>query len=124
MEKKFKIDKFISSDGFDILAGRDEVSNDHLTFNLGHQDDLWFHVKGESGSHVILRCGSVKSPVSKQSQQEAAAVAAWFSKLRKGGKVPVSVCRIKEVSKPRGAPPGLVNIRRAKTLLVKPGLPN
>ena len=124
MKQKYKITKYLSTDDYEILAGRNEVSNDYLTFKHGRQDDLWFHVKGESGSHVILRCGTGKIPVSKQSQQEAAAVAAWYSKMRKGGKVPVSICRVRDVSKPKGAPPGLVNIRRAKTLLVKPELPD
>ena len=124
MGKKYKIEKFISSDGCVILVGRDEVSNDHLTFKLGRQNDLWFHVKGESGSHVVLQCISEQNPPSKQSQKEAAAIAAWYSKMRKGGRVPVSACRVRNVFKPKGAPPGLVNICKAKTLLIKPELPD
>ncbi|MFO7891242.1 MAG: NFACT RNA binding domain-containing protein [bacterium] len=123
-EKNFNIKKFTSSDGYEILAGRDEASNDHLTFKVGRPNDLWFHVKGESGSHVILRCSHVTFTPARQNQQQAASIAAWFSKMRKGGKVAVSVCRVKDVSKPRKAVQGLVKIHRAKTLMVKPELPD
>lgn len=120
----YKISKFISVDGYEILAGRDQTSNDYLTFKVGRPNDLWFHVKGESGSHVILRCSHVKVTPSRQNQEQAASLAAWFSKMRKGGKVAVSVCRVKDVSKPRKAAPGLVRIYRAKSLIVKPEIPD
>jgi len=122
-ENKYRIKKFSSSDGCAILAGRDGVSNDYLTFKIGQPNDLWFHVKGESGSHVILKCTDVKKTLPLTSQREAASVAAWYSKMRKGGKVPVSVCRVKDISKPKGAAPGLVKVRKVKTLMVTPELP-
>jgi len=122
--KNYKIEKFISTEGYEILVGRDEDSNDYLTFKVGNQNDLWFHVKGESGSHVILRCSEIKATPDNQSQQEAASIAAWYSKMRKGGRVPVSVCRVKDVSKPKNAEPGLVTVRKVRTMVVKPGLPN
>jgi len=122
-KNNYKIKRFISSDGCEILAGRDGVSNDYLTFKVGQSNDLWFHVKGESGSHVILKCPDLKKQTPpKKSQQEAASVAAWYSKMRKGGRVPVTMCRVKDISKPKNADPGLVRVRKVKTLMVMPDL--
>ena len=116
----FKIKKFQSSTGLEILVGQDDESNDHLTFRVGHANDIWFHVSGTPGSHVILRCGETKGQPDKESLREAAALAAWFSKMRTGGKVAVSYCFIKQVGKPRGMRPGKVSIKNAKKLLVRP----
>lgn len=117
-----KIKKFQSSSGLEILVGQSGESNDTLTFKIGHMNDIWFHVGGASGSHVILRCGEGKVKPDKSSLSEAASLAAWFSKMRKGGKVPVSYCFVKHVGKPRGAKPGKVTIKNAKKLLVRPTL--
>jgi len=117
-----KIKKFHSSAGLEILVGQDDESNDHLTFRLGHTNDVWFHVSGTPGSHVILRCGETKVQPDKESLREAAALAAWFSKMRTGGKVAVSYCSVKQVGKPRGMKSGKVTIKSAKKLLVRPAL--
>ena len=117
-----KIKKFQSSTGLEILAGQDDESNDYLTFRVGHANDVWFHVSGTPGSHVILRCGETKGQADKESLREAAALAAWFSKMRMGGKVAVSYCFVKQVGKPRGMKPGKVTIKSAKKLVVRPAL--
>jgi len=77
------------------------------------------------GSHVILRApeGCKESP-DKEMLKQAAAVAAWHSKARSGGVVPVSATLAKFVSKPRGAKPGTVNIRKETLFKVRPGLPS
>ncbi|MCH7680585.1 DUF814 domain-containing protein [candidate division KSB1 bacterium] len=118
----FKIKKFLSSTGLEILVGQDDASNDYLTFRVAHANDVWFHVNGTPGSHVILRCGDTKVQPDKESLREAAALAAWFSKMRTGGKVAVSYCFVKQVGKPRGMRPGKVTIKNAKKLLVRPEL--
>ena len=117
-----KIKKFQSSTGLDILVGQDDASNDHLTFRVGHTSDIWFHVSGTPGSHVVLRCGETKVQPDKESLHEAAALAAWFSKMRTGGKVAVSSCFVKQVGKLRGMKSGKVTIKNAKKLLVRPAL--
>jgi predicted ribosome quality control (RQC) complex YloA/Tae2 family protein len=109
-----KIKKFISTNGYDILAGQDDTSNDYLTFTLADQNDLWFHVSGFPGSHVVLKCGTSKPE--KQDIKDAAGLAVYFSKMRDGGKVSVSYCEAKQVRKPKGAKPGSVNIKRPKTI--------
>jgi hypothetical protein len=50
-------------------------------------------------------------------------VAAWYSKARAAANVDVHVCRASEVSKPRGAPAGLVELARWKSVRVRPALP-
>ncbi len=117
-----KIKKFHSSSGLEILVGHDDASNDHLTFKVGHANDVWFHVSGTPGSHVILRCGETKGQPDKESLRQAAALAAWFSKMRTGGKVAVSYCFVKQVGKPRGMKSGKVTIKSAKKLLLRPAL--
>ena len=117
-----KIKTFTSSAGLEILVGQDDASNDHLTFAIGHPNDLWFHVRGVPGSHVLLRCGENDAAPDKHSLQEAAALAAWFSKMRLGGKVTVSYCPVKQVHKPRGAKPGSVVIKQERKLTVRPAL--
>ncbi|MFQ5637963.1 MAG: NFACT RNA binding domain-containing protein [bacterium] len=116
-----KIKKFQSSNGLEILVGRDDRSNDALTFSIGRAHDVWLHVSGASGSHVILRNENADAP-DKESLKEAAALAAWFSKMRAGGNVTVSYCLLKDVSKPRGLPAGKVTIKRAKKMTVRPAL--
>ena len=117
-----KIKKYQSSTGLEILVGQDDESNDYLTFRVGHTNDIWFHVSGTPGSHVILRCGEAKSQPDKESLREAAALAAWFSKMRTGGKVAVSYCLVKQVGKLRGMKPGKVTIKSAKKVVVRPAL--
>jgi len=117
-----KVKRFISSDGFKILVGQDDASNDKLTFKVGKANDIWMHVSGVPGSHVILCCGESKSKPDKANLSEAASLAAWFSKMRKGGRVPVNYCFVKNVSKPRGAKSGTVTLSNSQKISVKPAL--
>ena len=82
----------------------------------------WGHVKGSPGSHVVLFVRDGFEPP-KAIIETAAAVAAWHSKQRNGGRVAVNATRARHVSKPRGAKPGLVSIRKEVTFKVRPGLP-
>ena len=118
MSEPYKIKRFTSTSGCEILVGQDEVSNDYLSLKLAAQNDIWLHVAGSPGSHVVLKC---EQP-DKQTLQEAAGLAAWFSKMRAGGNVAVSYCPATNVRKPRGAKPGTVTISKHKTIRVKPHL--
>lgn len=102
--------------------GQDDASNDLLSLRLAHANDIWFHVSGAPGSHVVLRCGEEKVTPDKEALKEAAGLAAWFSKMRRGGKINVNYCLAKHVGKPRGAKPGTVSISKAKKLVVQPKL--
>ncbi|MCP4577640.1 MAG: DUF814 domain-containing protein [Deltaproteobacteria bacterium] len=109
--------------GWKVLAGKTDIDNDHLSLKLAKPNDFWFHVRGMPGSHVVLRAGSNEAP-NRATLKQAAAVAAYYSKARHGGVVPVSCTEARYVSKPRGAKPGLVHIRKEITLKVRPALPS
>jgi len=115
-----KIKKFISSAGLDILVGQDDESNDYLSLKLAKANDLWFHVAGFPGSHVVLCCADFEED--KESIKEAAGLAAWFSKMRNGKNVSVHYCKGQNVSKPRKTKPGTVNIKQIKKIKVNPYL--
>jgi predicted ribosome quality control (RQC) complex YloA/Tae2 family protein len=107
--------------GWKVLAGKTELDNDILSLKIARPNDLWFHVRGFSGSHVVLQ-GPLHEP-EKEIIKQAAAIAAYHSKARAGGVVPVSYTRAHCVTKPRGAKPGTVQIKREKMIKVRPGLP-
>ena len=108
--------------GWIVLAGRNDADNDHLSLHMAAPNDWWFHVRGLPGSHVILRVPSGQEP-DKNILKIAAAIAAYHSKARQGGIVPVSATRARYVTKPRGAKPGTVQIRKEIVLKVRPALP-
>ncbi|MEI6892716.1 MAG: NFACT RNA binding domain-containing protein [Pontiella sp.] len=108
---------------FEALAGKTDADNDLLSLKVAQANDLWFHVHGQPGSHVILRHPDGDRPDTALIRQTAA-IAAWHSKARNAGKVPVKYTEAKHVGKPRGAKPGSVTIKREKTIKVRPGLPH
>lgn len=114
---------FTVAGGFQVLAGKNSENNDLLTTRYTAKDDLWFHAHGVGGSHVVLKVHSAKGAVSQKAIEEAASIAAYYSKMRKASMVPVTMCEGKYVRKPKGAPPGTVLVEREKTLFVEPRLP-
>lgn len=112
--------RYKTSEGWDVLIGRSSEGNDHLTVHMARPEDYWFHAHGCPGSHVVLRRGKGPNEPSKSTLEEVAAWAAFHSKARTAGKVPVNYTQKKYVRKPRGAKAGLVYIEREKTLLVRP----
>lgn len=110
-------------EGFEILVGRGDEDNDHLTFDVAEPRDLWLHVAGGTpGSHVIVR-NPEGVEIPRSVVEIAAAAAAWYSKARGAPRVEVHVCRAGDVKKPRGAPAGLVELARYKSVRVRPALP-
>ncbi|OGF10584.1 MAG: hypothetical protein A2W00_04305 [Candidatus Eisenbacteria bacterium RBG_16_71_46] len=112
-----------SSEGWDVLIGRNNEGNDYLTHTLARPEDYWFHVHGAAGSHVVLRRGKSKDEPSKRTLQEVAAWAAFYSQARNAGTVPVIVTRKKYVRKPRKAPPGLALCEREQSVMARPKEP-
>lgn len=110
---------FISSNGLSILVGKNNKQNDYLTLRLAADDDIWLHTKDIPGSHVIIRRGQ-NQDIPEQTLLEAASLAAWFSKARHAGKVPVDYTQRRHVRKPRGAKPGMVIYDHQQTLMVVP----
>jgi predicted ribosome quality control (RQC) complex YloA/Tae2 family protein len=117
---KFVPWRFRSKDGWDVLIGRSSEANDHLTLHMARPEDYWFHVHGGPGSHVVLRRGKGVNEPSKATLEEVASWAAFHSKSRTAGKVPVIYTQKKYVRKPRGAKAGTVHVEREKMLMVRP----
>jgi predicted ribosome quality control (RQC) complex YloA/Tae2 family protein len=109
-----------SPDGFIVLVGRTARENDVLSLRLAAPRDFWFHVAGESGSHVVVRNPEKIDTLPRATKRFAAGLAAGYSKARKGGRVAVHMARAGDVSKPRGLAPGKVHLRRFSTVHVSP----
>jgi predicted ribosome quality control (RQC) complex YloA/Tae2 family protein len=109
--------------GWQVLAGRSEADNDLLSTRLAEPDDWWFHARDLPGSHVLLRARPDLEP-NRDVRKQAAAIAAHHSKGRAGGMMGVSCVRGRDVKKPRGAKPGLVQIRNETVLRVRPAVPH
>jgi predicted ribosome quality control (RQC) complex YloA/Tae2 family protein len=109
--------------GFEILIGRGARENDELTFGVASAADRWLHVAGgTAGSHVVIR-NPDNGVIPAEVVHRAAAFAAWYSKARDRALVEVHHCRVADVRKPKGAPPGLVQLARYERVRVKPEAP-
>ncbi len=113
---KPSLEQYASTDGQEILVGKNNKQNEYLTNRLAGKEELWFHTKDIPGSHVVIRS---KSP-SEQTILEAANLAAYFSKARSSSSVPVDYTLIKHVRKPAGAKPGYVTYENQQTVYVTP----
>ena len=101
--------------GLEIWVGRSDEANDFLTTRLARGKDLFFHLSGAPGSHVILRTGGRDDPPS-EAVLDACELAVHFSKQKNAGSAEVHVVPIKNVKKPRGAKPGLVYVTGGRAL--------
>lgn len=110
--------RFKSSDGLEILVGKNNRQNDLLTLKTASSNDIWLHTKNIPGSHVIIRKTGKEIPES--ALKEAALLAAWHSKARMSSNVPVDYTAVKNVNKPSGAKPGMVIYVNYKTISVTP----
>ena len=110
--------RFRSSDGFEILVGRNNRQNDQLSLKTARRDDLWLHIQKFHGTHVIVCCAG--APVLDGTITEAAMLAAWYSQAREGQNVPVDVTQVRNLRKPNGAKPGMVVYDRYRTVIVTP----
>lgn len=97
---------YISSDGFHIYVGKNNYQNEELTFKFATGNDWWFHAKGAPGSHVIVKANNEMPPDS--TFEEAARLAAYYSKNRAAEKVEIDYVEKKHVKKVNGAKPGFV----------------
>jgi predicted ribosome quality control (RQC) complex YloA/Tae2 family protein len=111
--------RFVSSQDYEILVGRNQRQNDRLTLTIARGTDLFMHSSGASGSHVIVRTGG-RGTAPRQTMLEAANLAIYYSKMRNNRYAEVSWTRVKHVSKPRGAKPGLVYLSKHKVLGIEP----
>lgn len=113
-----KLSEFVSSEGIPIYVGRNNYQNDYLTTKFADKRDIWFHVKNYPGCHTVLKCDGRE--FSDLSMNEAAIIAATFSKASSGQKVEVDYTQIKNVKKPNGAKAGMVVYDPYQTAYVAP----
>ena len=131
-EKALPLRRYMTSDGYEILAGRNNIQNDQLTFHTASRRDWWFHVKGLPGTHVILKTKPNEEMPSDNAVLEAASLAAFFSKAiileehmtsedSKPGqlKAEVDYCPVSHVKKIPGAKPGMVIYEGYYSVLVE-----
>lgn len=109
-------------DGWIVVVGRTDRDNDELSLRFRSPKDLWFHVAGMPGSHVLLLHDDSREP-DPATVKRAAAIAAWHSRARNARRARVHVTLAGNVRKAKGAPAGEVSIRRERGLDVIPGLP-
>ncbi|MGB5529264.1 MAG: NFACT RNA binding domain-containing protein [Ignavibacteriaceae bacterium] len=119
---KFK--QYLIESKYKVFVGKDSKSNDLLTTRFAKQNDYWFHARGSSGSHVVLRVENTKEPIPKYILKKAAAIAAYHSKSKTSGTAAVAYTFKKYVVKKKGDPVGTVHLLREDVLLVKPEIPN
>jgi predicted ribosome quality control (RQC) complex YloA/Tae2 family protein len=110
--------EFRSTDGFRILVGRNNRENDVLTLKMAKKNDLWFHTKNIPGSHVVLFLEGKKP--TQRAIEEAAMLAACFSRGRDSSNVAVDYTEVRHVSKPQGSKPGMVIYVANKTIFAVP----
>jgi len=115
-KKASKPRQFESSDGTLIMVGRNNLQNDQLTMRTANKTDWWLHAKDIPGSHVVIR----HEDPNEETLEEAAILAAYFSKYRQSSSVPVDTVQIKHVKKTNGAKPGYVVYEGQDTFFVTP----
>jgi predicted ribosome quality control (RQC) complex YloA/Tae2 family protein len=111
---------FTAPDGSVILVGKSSEENDLLSLSLAEPHDFWFHLAGDSGSHVVVLNPDRLERLPRETERLAAALAAGYSKARNAGSVAVHAAVAGDVSKRRGQPPGEVTLARYRTVTVKP----
>jgi predicted ribosome quality control (RQC) complex YloA/Tae2 family protein len=107
--------RYRTSDGLEIWVGKSDEGNDLLTTRLARGKDLFFHLEGSPGSHVILRTEGRDDPP-RESLLEAGELATHFSKQKNASRASVHVAPVKDVSKPSGTKPGLVYVHRGRSI--------
>lgn len=115
-KKASKPDQFESSDGTTIYVGKNNLQNDQLTMRTANKTDWWLHAKDIPGSHVIVR----SDDPTEETLEEAAHLAAYYSKYQQSASVPVDAVQVKHIRKPNGAKPGYVIYEGQTTYFVTP----
>ncbi|MCQ9315215.1 NFACT RNA binding domain-containing protein [Pediococcus pentosaceus] len=115
---KSKSERFEASDHTTILVGKNDTQNDRLTMKTAKKDFYWLHAKDIPGSHVIIE----SNQPSEKTIEEAATIAAYYSKARNSANVAVDYVQVRNIRKPNGSKPGFVIYEGQKTIKVTPSL--
>jgi predicted ribosome quality control (RQC) complex YloA/Tae2 family protein len=103
---------------FPVFVGRNATQNQQVTFTRGDPRDLWLHVRGLPGAHVIVKSGGRDVP--DDVIRDAAGLAAYYSSARTSDQVDVDVTERRFVKRTAGGRPGMVTYRNEQTVRVKP----
>ena len=107
--------RYRTAGDMEIWVGRSDAANDFLSTRLARGKDLFFHLDGAPGSHVVLRTGGRSDPPS-EAILDACELAVHFSKAKKDSRADVHVVPIRNVRKPKGAKPGLVMVHGGRSI--------
>lgn len=111
---------YVSSDGYHMYVGKNNYQNEELTFKTATGNDWWFHAKGQPGSHVIVKCQNEELP--DRTFEEAARLAAYYSKGRQAPKVEIDYIQKKHVKKVNGGKPGFVIYHTNYSMSIEPDI--
>lgn len=111
-----QLERYTSTTGIEILVGKNNIQNEYLTTRLARRDETWLHTKDIPGSHVVIRSTNFDD----ETLRQAATIAAFYSKAKLSGSVPVDYTLIRHVKKPSGARPGFVIYDNQTTIFVTP----
>lgn len=124
IDLKSKFKHYLIENKYHLYAGKDSNNNDVLTTQFAKQNDLWFHARSVSGSHVVLRIDNSKEIIPKSIIKKAASIAAFHSKAKTTGMFPVAYTQKKYVVKKKGMAPGKVALLKEEVVIVKPEIPD
>jgi len=117
MKVKPNFERFFDDDGVEILVGKNNLQNDHITNKLAKYNEVWFHVQNAPGSHVLVR---KPFPLSETTIRTAAMLASYFSSLRDSNSVPVDYCEARYIKKIKGKMNSNVIYSNQKTIYIDP----
>ncbi|MHB8962619.1 MAG: NFACT RNA binding domain-containing protein, partial [Saccharofermentanales bacterium] len=115
--------RFLSSEGYEILVGRNSLQNEYLSFSMASKEDLWLHVQKAPGTHTIIRSG--KAVPSDKTIEEAAMLTAWYSRSSEARdtKTVVDYCAVADVKKQKNSTPGHVLYKNFHSITVYARIP-
>ena len=120
-KSKSKPFHYISSDGFHMYVGKNNFQNDELTFKFANGKDMWFHAKKMAGSHVIVKLETA-SELPDKTYEEAARLAAYYSKGKNAPKVEIDYTERRNLKKPPQAKPGFVIYHTNYSMIIEPDI--
>lgn len=123
IHSKSKPFHYISSDGFHMYVGKNNFQNEELTFKFANGKDMWFHAKKMAGSHVIVKLETAED-LPDRTYEEAARLAAYYSKGKNAPKVEVDYTRRRNLKKPPQAKPGFVIYHTNYSMMIEPDISN
>ncbi|WP_288887601.1 NFACT family protein [uncultured Eubacterium sp.] len=115
---------YISSDGYDIYVGKNNLQNEEVTFKIANTNDWWFHAKNMPGSHVIVKLQNDNKEMPDRVFEEAGAIAAFYSKAKGQSSVEIDYTKRKHLKKVAASKPGFVIYHTNYSLVANPDISN